>query len=478
MALPWRYETAKFKKKVKIETPNYGKPQEHGTKARFKVDTVEKVLINRPDFETLDIFDIYLQPNATDCNESPVIRRLTKTKADLAGCISSGYYRNLTTLDTVRATPYYSSSTSQSNKQLIKQFQGIQVENGYHWGDEVELFEFWGDVHLDGVTYHDVIATICCGKLVRFETNPYWGGKPFIIGTYTPVVRSITAIGTIEPSLGMLHELNIITNQRLDNLEISIDSMWEMVNDGTLQPEDIYTAPGKVFSVSQPGNIRPVEMPRNFTVSYDESSVLEQRIDKNTGTGAMIGAGAGRTGERVTATEIQATRDAGGNRLSGIHKHIEETALYPLLKKVFRSFQQFVEEDETIRVPGAEVDEYDYVAVGAEELQHDFTLLPVGANHVADKEYEINKTLQFLQLAAQYPQMTEHVNFYRILVKLARLYGFDDVDQYIVEGKNAEAVQQEAPQQMPPQAPNPEEDMMKAFYEGGGSALYHTGKCS
>ena len=473
LALPWRYETTKFKKKVKVRNPDYGRPAELGQRTSYKIDTVEKVIVNRPSFETLDIFDIYLQPNAVDVNESPIIRRLTKTKAELAQCIQSGYYRNINSLDIVQAKPYYTTNTNSvanSNKQLIKTFQGINIENGYHWGDEVELFEYWGDVHLDGTTYHDMCATVCCGKLIKFETNPYWCGKPFIIGTYIPVVRSISALGTIEPSLGMLHELNIITNQRLDNLELSIDSMWEHVNDGTLQPEDIYTAPGKVFPVAAPGNIRPIEMPRNFVVTYDEANVLETRIDKNTGTGAMVGAGVGRSGERVTATEIQATRDAGGNRLSGVHKHIEETALFPVLTKVYRLFQQFVEEDETIRVQGDELDSYDYIAVGSEELQHEFTLMPVGANHVADKEYEINKTLQFLQVAAQYPEMAKHVNFYTILVKLARLYGFDDVDQYIIEDHNQPEQAGGQPQQPPQAQVNPEEEMMKAFYEGGGSA--------
>lgn len=471
LALPWRYETTQFKKKVKVRNPKYGENPELGERIKYKVDTVEKVIVNRPSFETLDIFDVYLQPNAVDVNDSPIIRRLTKTKAELAQCIQSGYYRNLSALDVVQHKPYYSTNTNSvanSNKQLIKTFQGINVENGYHWGDEIELFEYWGDVHLDGVTYYDICATICCNKLVKFETNPYWCGKPFIIGTYIPVVRSISALGTIEPSLGMLHELNIITNQRLDNLELSVNSMWEHVNDGTLQPEDVFTEPGKVFPVAAPGNIRPIEMPRNFTITYDEANVLETRIDKNTGTGAMVGAGVGRSGERVTATEIQATRDAGGNRLSGVHKHIEESALFPLLTKVYRLFQQFIEEDETIRVPGEEIGTHNYIAVGSDELQHEFTLLPVGANHVADKEYEINKTLQFLQVAAQYPEMTKHVNFYAILLKLARLYGFDDVDQYIIEDRNQP--EQTQPQQMAPATPNPEEEMMKAFYEGGGSA--------
>jgi hypothetical protein len=468
IALPWRYEAIPKKKKVKVNQPLYpNNVIDLDSKAKYKEVVYEKVLSNRPEFETLDVFDVYFQPNCIDLNDSPIIRRLTKTKAELAQCVSSGHFKSLTYEDIERAKAYIPGN-SESNKELIKYYQGLDLNDAFNWGDEVELYEYWGDVHLDGITYHDVVATVCCGQLVRFETNPYWCGKPFVVGSYIPIVRSISALGTIEPSLGMLHELNIVTNQRLDNLEISINSMWEMVNDGTLQPEDVYSAPGRVFPVAQTGNLKPVEMPNNFTITYDESSVLETRIDKNTGTGSYVSPNSARSGERVTATEIQAVREAGGNRLSGVHKHLEETALFLVLEKCFKLFQQFITDDEIIRIPGKEQDSYDYVSVGAEELQYDFRLEPIGADHVADKEYEINKTLQFLQVSAQYPQMAEHVNFYKILLKLATLFGFDDVDQYIIEKMNEESMTAQQGQQPMQQPINGQDALMKEMYEAGG----------
>lgn len=470
IALPWRYETIKQKKRVKIAQPNYiNNVVDFDEKTEYKEVTYEKILHNHPEFETLDVFDIYLQPNCIDVNSSPIIRRLTKTKAELAQCVSNGHYKNLTYEDIAKAKAYVPGNT-ESNKQLIKYYQGLDLNDSFSWGDEVELYEYWGDVHLDGITYHDVIATICCGQLVRFETNPFWCGKPFVVGTYIPIVRSISALGTIEPSLGMLHELNIITNQRLDNLELSANSMWEMVNDGTLQPEDVYTSPGRVLPVAQTGNLKPIEMPNNFTITYDEATVLETRIDKNTGTGSYVSPNSARSGERVTATEIQAVREAGGNRLSGVHKHLEETALFLVLQKCFKLFQQFITEDEVIRIPGKEQDTFDYVAVGAEELKYDFHLEPIGADHVADKEYEINKTLQFLQVSAQYPEMAKHVNFYKILLKLATLFGFDDVDNYIIEEYNPEAgMTSQAKQGMQTSQPmSGQEALMQEMYAAGG----------
>jgi len=433
IALPWRYEATKWKKRIKIKRPE-GTTLDYGEKAKFKEVEEVRVIRNHPDFEVLDVFDCFLNPKSIDLNESDFIRRVLKTKAEVAELVEAGFYKNIDTLDVVKCGAYHHGDVDiRANAELLDRFKGVEVVDGYHWSQEIEIFEYWGDVTVDGTTYKDVTATIIGDKLVRFENNPYWCGKPFVLGTYTPVVRSTAALGVIEPGLGMLHELDILTNQRLDNLELSIDSMWEYINDGTLQPEDIYTKPGRVFTVNQPDTLRPVATSQNFTITYDESAILEQRIDKNAGTGNLISSNSARDAERVTAAEVKATRDAGGNRLSGVHKHIEETALIMSLNKLFRLFQQFVEEDEIVRIPGENPGDFTFLEVGQEELRHDFKVTPVGADHIADKEFEVSQRLQFLQVVSANPQMAQHINYYNFMVDLARRLGIDDIDMFIQE---------------------------------------------
>jgi hypothetical protein len=451
IALPWRKETTKFKKKVKVMKPVYnpdGTLNPNG-KVKWEEKTEDKIIQNQPDFETLDMFDCYFDPTAISVNDSDFVRRLIRTKAEMADLIRAGFYDNISVYDVVCAKPYNGADQSATERQVLKRFEGISVEQGYSWTDHVEVWEYWGDITINGTTYRDVVATIHNDKLIRFENNPYWCGKPFVFGTYTPINRSTSALGVIEPSLGLLHEFNILTNQRLDNLELSINSMWEYREDGTLPIEDIYSEPGKVFPVNEIGTLVPIQSSKDFMISYDEQSVLEQRIDKNAGTGQGISANASRDAERVTAAEIQAVRDAGGSRLSAVHKHVEETALIPALNKVFRLFQQFVTEDEIVRVAGENPGDYDFFAVGIEELQNDFILTPVGADHVADKEFELGKRLEFLTIASQNPEMAKHVNYYNFMLDLARRMGIDDIDQFIVEE-------------------SPDMDMTMAQLQGGG----------
>jgi hypothetical protein len=276
-------------------------------------------------------------------------------------------------------------------------------------------------------------------------------------------------MGAIQPNLGLLHELNIVTNARLDNLELSIDTMWTLRADGLLQPDQVYTEPGRVFPVDDHDDLRPLAPPnQNYVVTYQEAAVLEQFINQNFGTGALIGGSQPRGGERVTAEEIQAVREAGGNRLSNVHKHIEETALIPLLQKVMRLMQQFVTEDEVVRVIGDNGEVGEYYQVGVEEINHDYTLKPVGSDFLTDLKRRVKSILDFLQAVVQIPQMAPLVNYELILKDLVTLFGFDNPERYLMKPQQQQAPATE--EEVAPPAPE-EGGIEEELYSMGGRPL-------
>ena len=455
IALPWRYETRKQRKRVKV----FNTDDPRGFTWSIKEE--ERVTFNNNVFEVLDTFDVYFDPVAISNNDSPLIRRVIKTRAEIAENIQTEFYQNLTIKELEELPAYLPSDESTTNQSELQDYFGLEDRLQGQWNDKVELYEYWGDAIVDNVVYKDVVVTWSNGKILRFENNPFWYGRPFIVGTYTPIVRSIAALGVIEPALGMLHELDILTNQRLDNLELSVDSMWEKLDDGSLNDEEVFTQPGKVFSVNALGTLQPIAAAQNFGVTYDESAVLESRIDKNAGTGNLISANTARAGERVTAAEVNATRSAGGNRLSEIHKHVEQTALLPLLDKIFRSYQQFIVEDEVVRIPGENPGDFDFIQVGVDELSQEVQFMPVGADHIANKEFEVNQRLAFLQIASQNPQMNERINWFNFMLDLARRMGIDDVEQFIL---------QQDPN-LTPQAPSVRDEIAQTQGQSAANAL-------
>jgi len=270
----------------------------------------------------------------------------------------------------------------------------------------------------------------------------------------------------LSPILGQLHQLFVTLNHRLDIGELVVNPMWKVLQDGTLDLDSLFSAPGKILPVADINNIAPVQYDvRNLGINVQEEQMLEQRVERVTGVNAYVGQGQGRDAERVTAEEVKSKRDAGGNRLGRYHKHMEETALRELLEKAYSFIQQFVVEDEVVRVtgsvPGSIGGSYDFIQVGQDELQHDVDIIPVGSDWVIDKEREITERLDFITLASQHPEMSQMINWEEVIKDLARRMVKQDWDKFI-------KLQQPTPQMppmpegMPPEQALPPEAMMGA----------------
>lgn len=465
LALPWRVETGKTTRRVKTTKPvfdNMGVLL--GNEDKFDIRTEEKVIFNDPDFEVLDMFDFFLDPKGINPNDTNVLRRMRKTKAEVLNLIDSGLY-GYGSKHSVAQAPSIEAGEPESHKRVVEMFAGLQ----YTPTDLVEVLEYWGDITVCGTTYHNVVITVTGSQVLRFETNQYWYGKPFVVASYVPVTRQVYGIGALGPTLGLLHEMDILTNQRLDNLEFAVDQMWTFVPDGTIRKEDIFSKPGKVFEVSDHDAIRPV--PRadvsKLTITYQETQYLETRIDKTTGTGAFIGAGAGRSGERVTATEVQAQRDAGGNRLAARHAHLEETVLVPMLNKLYKGCQQFTTHDTITRLPSPDPGMHLYANVGPHELIHDFQFQAQGATYIADKEFELQKWLNFIQTVGGNPALAPQINWPLVLEKLVVKFGLDDAESLILPPP---------PPPAPPEAPPapPPDPLTEQLMGMGGQSMVDT----
>lgn len=422
LALPWRQdlivENEIREAEIKI-FDEFGVPE-------WEVVSKE-ALISRPEFETLDNFDVYVDPSAIDPNEASIIRRLRKTKAEVLRLVEDGTYEGITAEDIKNMEP--SRFSMSYDAQTLETMSGYTIsEMHYH---EIEIIEFWGDLIDGDEVYEDYVATVIDGRLVSCIPNPFWK-KPFIVGSYIRVPRQPYGVGALQPNLGMLHQLNIITNQRLDSMEIHVNKMWTAVDDGVIDMDDIESKPGKILAVGSHDSLQPVDMgDADFTVSYTEAQVLEAIIDKNAGTGNYVGANAQRSGERVTAAEIAAVRDAGGNRLSGVHKHIEQTSLKNILTRLFYFMRQFVREDEIVRIAGNATGEFKYYSVGVEQLNKPLTLKPLGAGHVIERKKYIQDRLDFIASVSQIPEMAQLIDFSQILHDLLINWGFDEPEKYL-----------------------------------------------
>jgi hypothetical protein len=447
LALPWRYETMPTFKNVKNKKGKYV-PQE-----------TTKVIKNGLDFEVVDMFDFYLDPSDKNPRgNGNCIRRLVKTKGEVIRMIEAGVYPLGEAVMVEREKAYTLPSVSHTNIQDLEYLNGFTIDTANPQA-KVELYEYWGNLVVDGVEFIDVCAVIMGDNLLMFQPNPYWGGKPFVVGTLTNTHDSPYGTGLLQPVLGQLHTLYITSNHRLDCSELAINPMWLVVNDGSVDLSQLYSRAGKIIPVEDvETSIRPVEMGGQIQVAVQDEQLMEARVDKITGVGAYVGVNGGRQAERVTAEEIKAQRDAGGNRLGRYHKHIEDTAFKDLLNKSYSFMQQFVIDDETIRIQTSVQksmrDQYEFFTVGQEELQHDVDIVPIGSDHIIDKEFELQQRIDLWNIVSQNQQMSQYINWKEVMKDLARRMLRQDWERYVVLPEEQPQQPQEAPQ------PSPEELMM------------------
>ena len=427
IALPWRYQTEPKNVNVKV-------PQEDGSH-RVETKTEDKTVKNGFEFEVLSMFDVFLEPHTASPNEGNMFRRYRRTRAQLMSEFDAGKHP-LTTKKTIQeldgdTRPRDHSGTNEKDRQ---EFLGEESEIPKTPEDMITIWEFWGDITVNGTQYKNVMAVFSEHELLQFQTIPFWGGKPFIAMNFIPVLNSPYGIGVLDPVLGDLHAKMLARNQRLDIIEFSINPMFEVVNDGTLDLNNLHSEPGKVVPVAETNSIRQISQVADVGTSVQEEQLMEQSIEKVTGTGAFIGSGATRNAERVTAQEIEATRSAGGNRLNGVHRHMERQGLLAFLRKAFRTIQQFVTEDELVPV-SVENDPQttEFIEIGVNELNQDIDLEPLGADFVADEEFELRQRTDFLQLAGNSEQLSQTLNWTEIAKDLARRFLKEDWEDYIVE---------------------------------------------
>lgn len=387
-------------------------------------------------FETLDNFSVYYDPTSTNAEDSPVIRQVLLTRAEIIKKIESGEFTNITAEEVCSIEAYqYGVDEVQDNIDIVRGFHGLDTNESLQYSDKVECWEFWGDVILDGVVFYNHYAIIIGEKLVKFDTSSYDCGKPFVAGSYTPIVRQPHGISSYQPVLGMLHVLNCATNQRLDNVEIATNVMFKRKQSSITPAEDCFVEPAKVFDVLEMDEIEMfAPSANNLLVTYQETATITNSIEQTTGTGPLVSTGQPRGGERVTAKEVSMVREAGSNRLSVVHNHLEENFLIPILDKILSIMVQYVNKSSIIRISGLAKDSNQYFEVGRRELKDTkLRLRPRGAGHIIEQREYIEKRTQFVQLVLSVPEFAKRINYEKILIDLLENWGFEDPMSYLVE---------------------------------------------
>lgn len=424
------------------------------------------------EFEVLDIFDCYFNPRSRSIEESPFIRRVLKTRAELIEGVNSNFYNSDLTPDkVVQITPNntFSEVYYDTGSQTFNEFRGISVRD-FSFTDKISTLEFWGDIHLPYAIIKNVVVHIVSDHLLRFQDNTYEGGKPFVVGSYIPVIRQSYGLGALQSSLGMLVQMNNTVNQMLDGVELALNPMYTIIQDQVTDPEDVFSEPGKKIPVEDHGAIQPmVPPPNNFNLSYQQVQYLEQMVNQNVGLGPLLGVGQPRGGERVTAAEINAVIEAGGNRQTGVYAHIQTDSLLPILNKTVQNVQQFWRGYDYIEFQDNSTQNIFEIDIDKDTFNFDYDIRPKGSEHVAQREELSSRRSQILSLALSLPpEVQSSIDITRLFLDIVDSVLYENAEKYLIQQEEEPEIQDASIAASPAQ----EQFLQEQVLADGGQNLF------
>ena len=406
---------------------------------------------NAPRFEVLPMQDVYLDPEATNPEEALLIRKLERPLASLQG---SGLYGNVEALaQSLEAKAL--AAAAKAGKRGAGAASVAGPSTTLAGSAKLQLLEAWGTFSVGGVVYpnHVAVVEVSTGTLVRFGPNGYRNGqRPFVFSTLIPVPNQLYGVGAVEKSLGLQHAINTLTNQKLDVLNLCINTPFTYLEqDDVFDPDTLVCKPGALIAVKSHDTLRALPLAaQNVSVAYQEINDLKAELLQSTGTPNLFsGLSDGPQFAKRTATEIEAVLSSGQRKNSGTLTHIEQSALEPLLRLVLAQAQQFYVQAEPLRLalPNGKVV---FKAVEPAVMQGSQCQLKItGSRGVAQNTQELEALMFFVKTLGAIPSLLSHINLLELAKRIYNKLGFRDEQQVFNPAMNPATIPAAPPPLLP-----------------------------
>lgn len=386
-----------------------------GSPTKTEKDVVK--VYDGPELIPVDLFEFFPDPEAVDIEDARyIIERFYKPRKYLKELEKQGIYKNIDDIPQQGA-----NLKERDERQANINFHNPINNNEMEDNDVIELLELWTDER--------VITLANKHTIIRNEINPYWDGvKPYVKMVLVPVQNEFYGIGAIEPMQYLQHELNDKRNQRLDNVNMSMNRMWMWntsyhLPNGTAslisRPHGIIPVEGMVGDDVRRA-LRPLDIPDVTQSSYVEEDIIKRDIQIATGVNDYF-AGNSAPDSRLnkTATGISLTLAQAQARFKYSIDLISES-FKKIIEKIFARDKQFLPDDYVIRLFGEAG--YVFKEIGIDNLYGSFDFTINIGNALIPKQIEQDQLLQLVQMLA--PQ---GYDIEPLLMRFAQNYGVKDI---------------------------------------------------
>lgn len=407
-----------------------GKPS-YGVQQSSSIKTVS--------FRALDAFDVVFDPESLNPNESLMIWRLVLSKAKVLGLPN---VENLGELE--EADGGAPAQPSDALKHQRKRAYGVdKPEDVQQEADpnEIELLIAFGDLEVEGTLYENRFIIVANRKTVlRAETEPFWAGRPIGWAGYDQLWMTGLEKGPLEPIRGVQSLIDTFQNQKADILNLIINGAFAYVNDGIIDPDNLWLRPGGFIEVGSLDNLKPLQPNSNVALTYQELGTLREQAERSSGK-SRFDMGIAPGGRR-TAYEANLIRGGGSSRSNDILRHLANGPMESYLSWAVGTLQQM---------------KWDSGEIENDILAGHYRVNFLGADLTTLRQFQVQNLMMAIQVMAQAPpEMTAWVNKQHVWRELFKALTMDD-EKAINTPEDAQKELQLTAQRERPQLPAPAE---------------------
>ena len=294
----WNYEQRE--RVIRKAIPNPENPME----PMLVPIPVPDITSDAPAFDTLDIWNVWVDPRARHVQESDwIIEHKIMSKEDIERLIDEGVYEpepGFKMKDLTETMINVDTSIWNSDK----------IGSG-HTDDRngISVYEYWTK---DG-QWH---VTLDNKLFLRYGDNPHDHGRyPYLALRVNRPPNEFYGRGLLLPIRSEQEELNFLRSVRADNYNISVHNMFKVKEGSPADEFDFVWKPGgKVVYEDDPGEIDQFNVRDNTFTAVQEAGILENDIKNLLGIHEYI-QGANEPGMNKTATGVAAMQNAAMARI-------------------------------------------------------------------------------------------------------------------------------------------------------------------
>lgn len=389
----------------------------------WKENKEYKVTFRGPDMEVLDILDVW--PDPTSPNEKKGKGVFVRTYEDIDALKEMGKGR-FPVYSNTDSEELKSKTVSMSNSRQSRLSSRGTTQPMKDIGGGTEIHSFYGLYDLDGDGIREEVQIVIGNKkvLLKAQSNPFHHGKrPVIRSVLFPVPNEWFGIGLVEPVIGLVHELNTVRRQRLDNVNLILNRMWKVLSYADIDLDTVVSSPNGIIITDDMNGIEALATPNVTESAYQEAASIQQDIDSATAPKSIQGTpDSGRLGR--TAKGAQMIIGQALEKFGTAVRMIEETSVKRIIRMFHQLNMQFIDDDDKLREPGLYGSIFDE-KVTVEMIRAEFKVKILGISDIMNKEGKINQIISFFGV---FKQFMAPPTIKAVMEKVWRLMGFKPSD--------------------------------------------------